>query len=181
MNKAPTLLVAVFDHAVCVKISGRANFTNSLDLKRVITELSGRGFNHFVLDLSDCLLMDSTFLGVLAGIGLKFSAVNGEPTTPVELFNPPPRIFELLENLGVAHLFKITQTAAAPTAEFRAVEEEKNVSRAEITRTCLEAHRTLMDVNPENVRKFKDVTEFLAEDLKKLERNEKDSSARNGN
>ena len=172
MNKAPTLMVAIFDHAVCVKISGRANFTNSLDFKRLISELNGRGYHHFILDLSECLLMDSTFLGVLAGIGLKFSEKNGEPVEAVELFNPTERISELLENLGVAHLFKITQAAPAPSAEFRPVDEEKNVSRAEVTRTCLEAHRILMNVNPDNVRKFKDVTEFLAEDLKKMERTE---------
>ncbi len=35
-------------------------------------------------------------------------------------------------------------------------------------RACLEAHQTLMDINPENVTRFKDVTKFLAEDLEKL-------------
>jgi hypothetical protein len=34
----------------------------------------------------------------------------------------------------------------------------------------LEAHQTLMAVNPENVIRFKDVTLFLAEDLKSLEK-----------
>ncbi|MDB6032217.1 MAG: Anti-sigma-factor antagonist, partial [Verrucomicrobiales bacterium] len=39
----------------------------------------------------------------------------------------------------------------------------------EISRTCLEAHKTLMEINPANISKFKDVTQFLAEDLKKME------------
>ena len=42
-------------------------------------------------------------------------------------------------------------------------------SRAEISRTCLEAHQTLMGLNPANVAKFKDVAQFLAEDVKRLE------------
>jgi hypothetical protein len=37
-----------------------------------------------------------------------------------------------------------------------------------MTEACLEAHRTLMNVNPGNVAKFKDVTQFLAEDLKRM-------------
>jgi hypothetical protein len=39
----------------------------------------------------------------------------------------------------------------------------------ELARTCLEAHRTLMGIKPENVAKFKDVAQFLAEDVKRLE------------
>ena len=41
--------------------------------------------------------------------------------------------------------------------------------KVESTRTCLEAHQTLMNVNPANIPKFKDVTKFMAEDLKRLE------------
>jgi hypothetical protein len=39
----------------------------------------------------------------------------------------------------------------------------------EVARTCLEAHRTLMELNPGNAQKFKDVAQFLAEDVKRLE------------
>jgi hypothetical protein len=41
-------------------------------------------------------------------------------------------------------------------------------TREEVQRTCLEAHQLLMEINPANVAKFKDVAAFLAEDLKKL-------------
>jgi len=45
-----------------------------------------------------------------------------------------------------------------------------NPSREEITRTSLEAHQALMAANPDNVPRFKDVTLFLAEDLKNLQK-----------
>ncbi len=41
--------------------------------------------------------------------------------------------------------------------------------RKEISRTCLEAHEALMRINPNNIPKFKEVAQFLAEDLKKME------------
>ena len=41
-------------------------------------------------------------------------------------------------------------------------------SREEVTRNCLEAHRKLMEISPANIPKFKEVAQFLAEDLKKL-------------
>jgi anti-anti-sigma factor len=162
------LMVAIFDSLVCVKVSGRANFTSSVDFKKVVNELAQRGFKKFGIDLSECQMMDSTFLGVLAGIGLKFSP-NGVTDENVPLIlNPTARVADLLENLGVAHLFQIVSDSKSHNGEYKPVSEDQAASRIEVTRTCLEAHQTLMALNPENVRKFKDVTQFLAEDLKKM-------------
>ena len=167
-----SLMVAVLEQTICIKIAGRGIFTASLDFKKLVFELSARGYSRFVLDLSECMIMDSTFLGVLAGIGLKFAGNNGDQTGhAVELLNPNERIRDLLENLGVAHLFKIVE-AKMPVAneQFEEVHADgPQPSRAEVTRNCLEAHRLLMSLNPENVGKFKDCTQFLAEDLKRLE------------
>jgi anti-sigma B factor antagonist len=168
-NSAASLMVALFDHVVCIKVSGKANFTSSIDLKKVVTELAQRGCKHFVLDLSECVLMDSTFLGTLAGIGLKYGNGNSEGNAAaVELLNPNSRIAELLENLGVAHLFTISKNEKVSCDQFQPVASEDS-TRADVTRNCLEAHKILMGVNPENIQKFKDVTQFLAEDLKRLE------------
>lgn len=152
----------------CVKIVGRANFSSSIDFKLLINELHRRGFHYFVLELSQCLLMDSTFLGVLAGIGLQ-SVSKDEGRSCVELLNPNSRIMELLENLGVLDLFRVTRgdVEMPPETQVEA-HTPVNATREELTRASLEAHRTLMEYNPANVAKFKDVTQFLAEDLKKL-------------
>jgi len=42
-------------------------------------------------------------------------------------------------------------------------------SRTEVTEICLKAHKLLMEINPENVPRFKDVAKFLAEDLARLQ------------
>lgn len=167
-------MVAIYDQAVWIKISGRANFSSSLDLRNLVNELWQRGFRHFVFELCDCVIMDSTFLGVLAGIGLKFADSNqrGDKST-VEIANPNARISDILENLGVAHLFNVITTANPEMEKFEPLAREgEAASRTEVTRTCLEAHKILMDLNPANVSKFKDVAQFLAEDLKKLEAKE---------
>jgi hypothetical protein len=91
----------------------------------------------------------------------------------VELLNPNPRITEVLENLGVAHLFKITHCPDFVAAKFEPLPPTAGTSKVEVTRTCLEAHKILMALSPENANKFKDVTKFLAEDLKRLELTEK--------
>jgi anti-anti-sigma regulatory factor len=162
--------VLVGERFACIKIAGRANFTSSIDFKTLINELRQKGFSYFVLDLSECLLMDSTFLGVLAGFGLKMSPASQEPCVqPIELLNANQRIVELLENLGVLHLFKLTQGGAALSGKAEPIAQAPTTpNKEEVTRACLEAHRTLMEINPANAARFKDLTQFLAEDLKKL-------------
>ena len=81
----------------CVKIIGRADFASSVDFKRLVDELLQKGYTYFVLDLSECVLMDSTFLGVLAGFGLKMAPPQASgDTSPIELYRPSARITEVL-------------------------------------------------------------------------------------
>jgi anti-anti-sigma factor len=166
---SPTLQVAVTDRAVLVKISGRASFNCSVDFKTLIYELRERGCRNFVFDLTECVIMDSTFLGVLAGFGLKLAETPGEKPT-VTLLNPNQRILDLLDNLGVAHLFCVVQGTDPRSQKCKAVAQtDSGPGKVETTRTCLEAHQMLMDINPANIPRFKDVAQFLAEDLKRLE------------
>ena len=172
--------VWVGDNLVCVKVAGRANFSGSVDLKTLVSAMWEKGHHHFVLDLTECLLMDSTFLGVLAGLGLKFNsntqpsapangATNGNGNHAIELLNPSARIADLLENLGITHLFDITRGQLTTECLTQLDHAPTQAGRREVQQTCLDAHRTLMDVNPANVPKFKDVAQFLAEDIKKMD------------
>jgi anti-sigma B factor antagonist len=155
----------------CVKIVGRANFTFSPDFKTLLAELIQKGYGHFIIDLSECVLMDSTFLGVLAGFGIKLRPSSAAANGRIELSNPNARVTELLENLGVLELFKIIEGALQLSGDV-SVQTPTPIhpSHEEITRTSLEAHQALMAVNPDNVPRFKDVAQFLAEDLKNLEK-----------
>ena len=85
------------------------------------------------------------------------------------MLNANPRIAETLENLGVAHLFKIGGSAGPASDKFEPLSQGERASPVELARTCLEAHQTLIALNPENAQRFKDVAQFLAEDLQRLE------------
>ena len=173
----PVMSVAVVTPTAFVKIPGRANFTSSVEFKTLVTELRGRGITHFVLDLGECMTMDSTFLGVLAGLALRNAdgvetTVAGEKLR-LDLLNPNARISDLLDNLGVIQLFTILEQANPCTALFETITNNGPApSKEEISRNCLEAHQILMRVNPENIPKFKEVTQFLAEDLRHLKSSE---------
>lgn len=163
----PALCVAVVERTAFIKVPGRANFASSIDLKNVVTALRERGFSAFILDLRECITMDSTFLGALAGMVLR----NNQPapdSPEIELLNPNPRVLDLIENLGILEMFQVKNEEVPPTLLFEPTENLPTPTREQITRNCLEAHLTLMKLNPENVPKFKEVTEFMKEDLKKM-------------
>lgn len=155
----------------CIKIAGRANFACSPDFKTLLNELAQKGYGHFIIDLSECVLMDSTFLGVLAGFGIKLNPQGAPAEKGIELVNTTARVSELLENLGTIHLFKLTNSPVKLPDDVKACTPESiKPSHEQITRTSLEAHQTLMSMNPDNAARFKDVAQFLAEDLKNVEK-----------
>jgi len=167
---AQKMLVLVGEKFACIKIVGRGDFTNSVEFTTLVRELRQKNYDYFVLDLSECTLLDSTFLGVLAGLGLQMAEAQREHCDEgLELLNPNARIIELLECLGVIQLFKVKQGALAPQERIETLPHiPVKANKEEVTRACLEAPQTLMNINPANVARFKDVTQFLAEDLKRV-------------
>jgi anti-sigma B factor antagonist len=161
------LLVWEGEEAACVRVCGRANFATSVEFKRLMQHFREASRRRVVLDLSECVLMDSTFLGVLANEGHKRAvSVDGRLEATLELVNPSARVRELIDNLGVSHLFRVVQLDLT-SQTFEPVPADPGVSRQDITRTCLEAHEALMALNPANIAKFKDVAQFFAETLQK--------------
>ena len=176
-NNSPVISVAVVEHTAFIKLPPRANFASSVEFKTLVNELRPRGVDRFVLDLGACVTMDSTFLGVLAGLALRNSdgkEINrdGEKLR-LDLLNPNQRIADLLDNLGVVHLFNVLHQENPCTAFFEPMNDRPLPTKEEISRNCLEAHEILMRVNPDNIPKFKEVTLFLAEDLRKMKEQDK--------
>jgi anti-sigma B factor antagonist len=164
------ILVAVADDKAFLKLIGRANFSQSVDFKKVMTGLIDKGFKSFYLDLTDCTTMDSTFLGVLARIVIRIAGTSepAKATNKVVLLNPNKRIVDLIDSLGIMGLFNVSSDI--PTQQEVNFKESPptSVTKKELTETALQAHNTLIELNPSNLAKFKDVTKFLEEDLKNL-------------
>src|SRR5262245_26239394 len=134
----PTLSVCVTASTVYLKIFGRAVFTSSVHFKTLVQELSAKGYERFIVDLKECVVMDSTFLGVLAGTADRLTRSRGnQRKSGIELLNPNQRVTELLDNLGVMHLFEVTQRDKQPTQNAKPfAAEAATPSREEISRTC---------------------------------------------
>ncbi len=152
------LNVAVVKGVACVKVDGPANFAAAVDFKTLVRQCCEEGGRALLLDLSNCINMDSTFLGVLMGMTGRLNRI--------ELLNPSKRIIDLLDNLGVLELLTVEQGTNPFDAELTPA-NPANADKRSLTAASLEAHKLLMKINAENIPRFKDVAKFLEEDLER--------------
>jgi len=150
--------VGVAGPSVWIRVAGRGSFKNSAGVKEFASEMTRRGHRDFIVDLGECELMDSTFLGTLAGIALK---MGGDGSVRIVRANPRNR--QVLQNLGLDRVLALEDEPApsAPTGAWSDASESAAPTKRE---TIIEAHESLVAANPENAVRFKDVIEFLKQE-----------------
>ena len=126
-----------------------------------------RGFRSFIVDLNSCSVMDSTFMGTLAGIALRLREFgNGR----LVVRNANQRNADLLENLGLNNLFEIESKGSSAKSENHLeaapLEPRDSTDRSDQAACMIEAHEALVDADPGNLARFKDVLEYLKQDLR---------------
>lgn len=161
-QEEPQFLVNPYEDPVIVKIRGKASFLNSSPVKDLFDQLTRQGKQRFVIDFQECTGMDSTFLGILAGLGIKLMQM--EPKGSVVLCRLGTRNRELVRNLGLHRLLTVDEGAGedVPGGEgFAPVQQGNRLSEVENARLVLEAHENLIEVDASNQTKFQDVISFL--------------------
>jgi anti-anti-sigma factor len=162
VNVQPSILVGTANRTVWVRVEGKGSFLNSTGLKEFAKEMINRGFREFAIDLKNCTVMDSTFMGTLAGIALRLREL-GQGSLRVTNLNE--RNSDLLSNLGLDQLFIIEPRDSAPEAAVETPLATAAPDKTTQAQTMLEAHENCVEANPDNAAKFKDVLEYLKQDL----------------
>ena len=94
-----SIQVGVSGPTVWVKVQGKGSFLNSGNLKEFAREMLDRGYREFVVDLADCSMMDSTFMGTMATVALRLMELGQGHVQVVHCGN---RCQELLSGLRLA-------------------------------------------------------------------------------
>ncbi|MBA3544409.1 MAG: STAS domain-containing protein [Chthoniobacterales bacterium] len=165
-----SIQVGVNGPVVWVRVAGRGSFLESGSLKEFGREMVNRGHREFVFDLEECVMMDSTFMGTMAGMALRLKELG---QGRLHVINCGERSRELLSGLGLDQIFDIqAKSEAAPkcealtTANGQAPEDKAEKAKREQASTMLEAHEALCEARPENLTRFKDVLEYLKQDVR---------------
>ena len=166
MSIQNSILVGRTNKIVWIRVEGKGSFLNSSGLKEFSREMINRGHREFVIDLRNCPVMDSTFMGTLAGIALRLREV-GQGSVHVTNLNERNR--DLLRNLGLAPLFALDLCGIQPPEEILGqadvLDASSGIDRSAQAKTMLEAHEALVEADPDNFTKFKDVLDYLKQDL----------------
>ena len=165
-----SIQVAVADGAGHARIVGRGSFKISASLKEFGLALLSEDVNRLVIDLEKCVGMDSTFMGVTAGLCNRFHQHDGGK---VKMINCSEKIKRLMSTLGLDRLVDGVNESEASAKENLPDHAEmkelapKQESPIESAETMLEAHENLVRVHPDNELRFQDVLEYLREDIQR--------------
>ena len=125
-----------------------------------------RGYREFIVDLQNCAMMDSTFMGTMAGVALRLRELGHGH---LRIVHCGTRSRELLSGLGLDQIFSI-QSNGSIAPECKSLERQGSVDvpreqKKDQAQTMLEAHEALCEAAPENLPRFKDVLDYLKQDL----------------
>ena len=157
------------DDVIVFRIQGRGTFLNSAPFKSIIQTMQARNpQTTFILDMRECESMDSTFMGVLAGVGL---AQRREKRPNLTLVNVSDRVRKLLTTLGLAHFLDIRSSIPekTPLPEIDAFQQTDPVqaNREDQILHMIQAHQDLVHLDSSNKIRFENVLKYLSDSLEK--------------
>ena len=175
MNKKSLILAGRWKDRglVWLRINGKGSFQNSPELRDFVVQMLEEGEAHFVIDLEECPVMDSTFMGTLTGIARRLFRIEGGR---LEVVNANPRNKNLMQSLGLDQIFDLDTDGKSWSSEREAISRQLQeqvapveLSKKEQTEFVLKAHEQLAEADDSNVPRFKDVIDYLRKELREAE------------
>lgn len=149
-------LVHTADKEAQLVIRGRAGYLNCMGVSEFFDTIIRAKYKKVTIDLKECTGLDSTFLGIIAKLAIKLKAINGSFDCVI-LTNLEDRNLEVVKNLGINKITKLVknETTKAENCDFLG-----NLPSSKPA--MLEAHKSLIEADKENAKKFEDVISFLS-------------------
>lgn len=161
--------VALSDRYALVRVEGRGSFKVSTSFKQFAETVIQKKIPLILIDMSRCIGMDSTFMGVTAGIASRIKKQAGD----VVMVNCSERTHGLLATLGLDQLISAYATSATPPGYNQLLSGKSSGeqlpaapgSNIETIKTMLDAHQQIVTLAPETLPQFKDVIAYLGEEV----------------
>jgi anti-anti-sigma factor len=122
-------------------------------------------FEDVLIDLGETTSIDSTNLGLLAGVSRFTQKSLGKKPT---ILATSDDLIELLESVGFGEVFTIVRSMDQPDVELDELVEAHDHGMG-LTKVLLDAHRSLMEVNEENRETFKDLVQMMEAEVERDE------------
>ncbi len=144
--------------AIIIKIKGNANYLHAPEFDKFLKSTLNN-YKRYCIMFDECTALDSTCLGILAGLLLNLKKVDG-----VCFFcGLKPRQFECIKIVGLDKLAHIINKISLESSMEELDEINDNNKIGLTLQLVLEAHRFLLEINARNNINFKDVVSLLEE------------------
>lgn len=146
------------DSKYYIKLSGELRYNWSSGFNAFIEELFKRNdYENIIVDISDVTYLDSTNIGLIAQIA---RYVIDNFSHKLAVIVQGEEIKKLLLDMGFSEICNFIPKEEEVDHDMKSINTESK-SKNELGRMLLEAHRTLMEINENNEKKFKNVVEML--------------------
>ncbi len=162
MSEEHYIEVATSGADALIKITGLADMHLAPTLDDLTIMLAREGCCHLAIDLSACTGMDSTFMGTLISINVRYS----EDNHWMCLINVTPDNQSLLKMLGVWGMVQVRENfdiQPVKTAKIRPPAEDFAERRMQIV---AQAHQRLIEISADNQERFGPFLDALRSSLR---------------
>ena len=147
-----------------VRVLGRGTLKIGPVLRDFLALAEENGIRRAVFDLTRCETLDSTFLGIIAGLAMRLRKKGGG----VSVSGLSPRTQGLFHTLGIDHLVEVRPADSAaeippPAAGMQTL--DRNAPSRAADETILEAHEDLVSASGENLQRFRDVIDYMRDSV----------------
>ncbi|NOZ23736.1 MAG: STAS domain-containing protein [Planctomycetes bacterium] len=157
-----TIDIALCDKMIYVKVTGLGTMNNCMSLLELCVSLLDAGYKEVAFDLAKCDGMDSTFLGVIAGIATHGPDRKGPKVTVV---NCGKECLSSLEIVGLTKFVNLkSEPVQTPDVEMFRLEEE-DVPDMDRVGFIREAHEQLLLIDKHNRDLFGPLLRMLGDEL----------------
>lgn len=167
MSSDTSIFVGSLDDTAWVRIEGVATKETSGCIRSYCTDRFSQGLRRFTIDLKDCRLIDSTFIGILTGLAGKIAKDGGNGE--VKVLHPNERNVQSICKLGLENLLTIdcdcTEGLESRVEGTLDRLESENLDKIEKSTMILHAHESICSANEKNNEEFGDVLTYLRADL----------------
>ncbi|MDZ7815634.1 MAG: STAS domain-containing protein [Planctomycetota bacterium] len=153
-----------------IKVVGLGSLSNGTPLRTYIQDAKQRKFREFIFDMAECRGMDSSFMGLIAGLAMDMDELPGGMGILVNLdeYNRG-----LLRQLGLLEFIDEGEVEIPPDLEWFRLDpgEATALDRA---RLAYDAHEKLIRIRPENKNRFYSFLKKLGQELLPFMRDDED-------
>lgn len=166
MKLLSQILTKPFESHVWIRPEGRGTFVESPIVKNFVEASLEEGKTSFVIDLEACAGMDSTFMGMIAGLGMGFQK-RGKASLVVA--GASEKNLSSLKELGLHYIVKINPTEGSWVG--RMDEARSDLTKIEVEDDTdkeshiLKCHEDLCVADDSNLNRFRTVLDMLGSEM----------------